>query len=395
MEWSGFDVLIIGGGLVGVSLAVALANQPIKIGIVEKNPKHGSCQGGASISLGLSLASVRIFHALGLWSLIKPDATPITQVHVSDAGHFGATRFMASDYQVNALGYVIAAHRLLKVLQECAMAQSNVQWLCPAELKKLEPSEQGYRVTIQRDHRERTLETKLLVAADGGDSLVRQLLHIPIKVKDYKQNALIATVESARHHQYIAYERFTKTGPLAALPLADNCSAIIWVVDQQQSDCLWQLDDNGFLQQLQQGFGYRLGRLLSVKRQNILPLRSLCAQQPVAKSLVLLGNSAHTLHPVAAQGFNLSMQDMKVLAQTIMSGLAQGQNIGDLSLLQEYQQKRRRKQKWVMSFTDGLESLFSLKTFPIPLARSLGLSTLNNAPLLKRLFMKQILKDVI
>lgn len=383
-----FDILIIGGGLVGASLAVALANQPIKIGIVEKNPSTKNKN--LDWSLGLSLASVRIFHSLGLWSFIKPDATPVAQVHVSDAGHFGATHFCATDYHVNALGYVVAAQRLLQVMQDQAIAQTNVQWLCPAALKNLEPSKQGYRVTIRLDHREQIIETKLLIAADGGDSLVRKLLRIPVKVKDYKQNALIATVESARHHQNIAYERFTKTGPLAALPLADNYSAIVWVVDQQQSDLLWQLDDLAFLQQLQKGFGYRLGRLLNVKRQNVLALRSLCAQQPIAQSLVLLGNSAHTLHPVAAQGFNLSMQDVKVLAQTIIAALALGQNIGDLSLLQHYQQKRQREQKLVMSFTDGLESLFSLKTFPMPLARNLGLTTLNNAPLLKRLFIRRV-----
>ncbi len=392
-----FDILIIGGGLVGASLACALANRPINIGIIESHPL-GTAR-GIDWSLGLSLPSVRILQALELWPALKTYATPIEQVHISNAGQFGTARFSAQDYHVNALGYVIPAQTLLRVVQEQSLA-SNVHWYCPAELQALEPSPQGYSVRVQVPPRhleelattgDMQLTTRLLVAADGSDSWVRRCLNIPVKIQDYSQVALIARADLARSHQQIAYERFNQNGSIAALPLSGNRSGIIWVLDAAQANRVAGLNALDFSQELQAALGGRLGRLLRVERQGTLPIKTVAAEQQIQNHLVLLGNAAHMLHPVAAQGFNLGLADMFCLAKTLIQATQQGTEIGAPAVLQAYLRKRRRKQKIAQGFTSGLVKVFSPQTFPLPHLRGLGLYGLDNAAWLKRALVRHIL----
>ena len=376
-----FDVLIVGAGLVGASLALALANQPLKIGMIEAHGMNLTANPHNDRALALTASSYRFFEALGLWTNIQPHAMPITQVHVSEAGHFGATRFAASDYSLPALGYVISASSLLGILQAKVLQQRSIQCLCPAHITRLERlgenGELGYQVHVQSPQGNQTFTTQLLVAADGADSKTRRLLGISVLNQNYHQHAITARVTLASAHKGIAYERFTEYGILAALPFSSNQYAMVWTMDDRHMDELTQLDDTEFCQRLQHMWGYRLGRFMRVEQRSISPLRGAHAVEQIRPGAVLLGNAAHTLHPVAAQGFNLSVRDVAALAEIITEGLTSKQNLGAMSLLNRYGAWRQQEQALTMRCTHGLAALFSTQTFPLMWGRHAGLAALD------------------
>jgi len=384
-----FDVVIVGGGLVGVTLALALADHHLKIAIVEANPvetisPHNNRSRSAGTAddraLALSLASSRIFQTLNLWPSIAPHATAIKQVHVSYAGQFAKTRFLASDYHIAAFGHVVPAGTLLYELRQAALKKTAIKWFCPAKLQQVTATADGYEIVIKAADSQQVLNARLLVAADGSDSETRRLLGISIKTHSYPDYAVVTTVNLEHGHHNIAYERFTKQGPIAALPLSDNRCAFVWTIPVTQVDYLKNLDAKAFYQQLQNAFGYRLGRLQGEGVRYMSPLRSMKATEQIRPGAVLLGNSAHTLHPVAAQGLNLGLRDAAALAQLIIAANAAGQNPGAMEVLEQYMVWREKEQKGVMSFTDGLIKLFAYDIPPVSLLINLGLCGLDMMP---------------
>ncbi len=388
MTTTDYDILIIGGGMVGASLAIALRGQPLRIGMVEAAPFRAAAQPSYDDrAIALSQGSRRIFAAMGVWDTLAPAATPIERIHVSDQGHFGITRLDAREEGVEALGYVITGRALGQGLVEQAGRLHNLDLLSPARLCELKLGEDHATAVIERDGKREPITSALVVAADGGDSSVRRLLDIPVTEKDYHQTAIIANITPQRPHANVAYERFTPHGPLALLPLdaddADNRCSLVWTHDPQRTEELLALDDAAFLGALQDAFGWRLGRLRKVGRRASYPLRLVRAREQIRPRLALIGNAAHTLHPIAGQGFNLGLRDVAALAQVLADAHHGGRDLGELTVLQDYARWREGDHRKVIGFTNALVHTFSNRLPPLSICRNLGLLATDVVPPLK------------
>ncbi len=380
-----YDVIIVGGGLVGASLATALKATPLKIAIIEAAPWFTKCSPPSYDDriIALSYASHRIFSGIGLWDKIAPEATPIKHIHISDQGQFGFTRLNNTDLGV--LGYVVSARHLGQTLNE-VLTPSTVDILAPAQLLQISQHDKAVDVQIIVDKQVKTLQTRLLVGADGGNSKVRQLLGISTTETDYGQTAVIANVTVEYPHQNIAYERFTPSGPLAMLPLAGNDCSLVWTC--ARVDEVMALDDQSFLKALQAEFGWRLGRLRRVGQRHAYPLRLSRIQQHTRGRAVIIGNAAHTLHPVAGQGFNLGLRDVASLGEAIVEGFWAGDDVD--AVLKRYIAWQLPDQQRITTITDSLVRVFSNRFPPLVVARNLGLLVTDALPFLKKQFVRQL-----
>ena len=382
-----YDLIIIGGGMVGASLAISLAEQPLRIALIEAAPLRSSEVSPPNYddrAIALSFGARRIFEGMGLWSDISPQTTAINHIHVSDQGRFGFTRLDAKQEKVDALGYLATARQLgaslMNKLQHC----HNLTTISPATLTGLTfDTDSATAMLAHQDGHTQSLTAKLIVAADGGNSAVRRQLDINTTDRDYQQTAIIANITPKKPHRNIAYERFTHNGPLALLPMPDNRCSLVWTRAPDDAERLLQLNDEDFLAELQPCFGKRLGRFLKVGKRNSYPLQLVQAQEQVRERLALIGNAAHTLHPIAGQGFNLGLRDVATLAQNIVDAHRTGTDIGKLSVLQAYADWRQRDHRQVIGFTNTLVQTFSNQLPPLALARNLGLIAADIIPPLK------------
>jgi 2-octaprenyl-6-methoxyphenol hydroxylase len=387
-----YDILIIGGGMVGASLAHALSGHGYSIGVVEAWPLSSTSQPSYDDRvIALSWGSRLILQAMGVWQGVESVAQPILDIHISDRGHFGFTRLNHTQEGVGALGYVVTAKSLGNVLINELANRQDVQLICPAQLKSFSVSEPGVEARVERDGVECHINARLLVAADGGDSLVRRFLSIPLKEKSYGQTAIIANLSSDRAHQSVAYERFTDTGPLALLPMTDQRLSMVWTAEDHQVADLMRLSDEVFLQRLQDRFGYRLGQLQRLGKRVAYPLRLRQAVEQVRPRIALIGNAAHAIHPVTGQGFNLGLRDVAGLADLLVEATKQAQDPGDLKLLNEYRQWREQDQNRVAVITDSLARLFANPFGPLRIMRNLGLVGLDLMPGLKHQVARQFM----
>ena len=385
-----YDVVIVGGGLIGASLACALADQPLKIAVIEAVPFGSSSQPSFDDrSIALSLGSKRIFDAIDIWADVKNQATAIRHIHVSDRGRFGMTRLDCEDQGVEALGYVVVSRELGVAFAKRLPSLSNVELICPAQLKSVEIKQEKALLTIEHQQQLKNISARLIVAADGRESLVRQSLGIKTTDWDYQQTAVIANIKTQKPHNNIAYERFTHSGPIAVLPLIDDRSAIVWTCENEQVEAIMGLDDDAFLNAFQKKFGYRLGRLLKAGARHAYPLRLVHSKEQVRHRLALIGNAAHSLHPIAGQGFNLGLRDVATLAEILQNACATNCDIGQIQVLQDYADWRKRDHTRVVAFTDGLVRLFSNDFLPLSIPRNLGLLATDLVPPVKRLITKQ------
>lgn len=379
-----YDLVIVGGGMVGASLANALSKSSLRIAMVEAvSAKSEQQPSYDDRGIALSYGSQRIFESLGLWDKLATQSTPIKNIHVSDRGHFGVTRLSARDEQVPALGQVITAKAIGSVLNDVIDTQENLNIISPAKVINLEQFD-GY-VELELDTQQK-LSSQLLVAADGGQSTIRHLLGLGALERDYQQTAITANITPERAHQNWAYERFTDTGPIALLPMSDHRCSLVWTVKSGDDAALLDLSEQDFLKQLQDRFGYRLGKLTQVGQRNSYPLRLIQADQPVQHRAVLIGNAAHSLHPIAGQGFNLGLRDVAVLADLLAS---KTDDYGDPRLLLDYKQWRLNDQDNVISATNSLVALFSNNNPLLGHLRGAGLNLIETVPPLKHLLAKQ------
>lgn len=385
-----FDLIIIGGGLAGASLACALGGSALKIAVIEAHElMHDLQPSYDDRTVALSYGSRLIFEAIGLWPSLQAHAEAIDTIHISDRGHFGVTRLTKQQEAVPALGYVIENKRLGEQLYEVITAQANITLFCPAQLVGLQSRADGVTIELQTEERRQTLSAALLVAADGNNSQVLQLLHIGSSRKDYQQVALISNVTPGKKHDNVAYERFTDSGPLAFLPMTGNRCSVVWTLDREQADYLAALDDIDFLAQLQQRFGYRLGQLKKVGKRQLYPLFLQSATQMIFGRVAIIGNAAHSVHPVAGQGFNLALRDIALLSELLADALQAGTDIGDPLLLQRYAEQREHDIKRVYRFTDTLVRTFSNAITPLAHLRSLSLFLVDILPDIKHALAKQ------
>ncbi len=393
-----YDILIIGGGMVGASLACALAPLALKVGIIERHPFRSSAQPSFDDrSIALAYGTRKIFQTMGLWDGLANNVMPIRKIHISDRGHFGVTRLDSVQVGVDALGYVVEARELGKVLQAALETHQHAELICPAEVQQISINEQCAEVHIRQEQQSRCLTAALVVAADGSQSVVREQLAMQVREWDYGQTALISNISTSRPQQHVAYERFTDSGPLAILPMRAvlergqkiQRSSLVWTVRDEQADEHLALDDQAFLHRLQRRFGHRLGKIVRVGQRNAYPLRLLRVPEQIQSRVALIGNAAHTLHPVAGQGYNLGIRDVAVLTQVLADALKDGSDIGDLDVLRQYAEWRRRDHNSVIAFTDGLVRVFSNPLFPVQFGRDMALTALDFLPPLKNMLARQ------
>ncbi len=387
-----FDILIVGGGMVGASLAHALSGHEYRIGVIEAWPLDSAVQPSYDDRvIALSWGSRLILQGLGAWSGIEADAEPIRDVHISDRGHFGFTHLNHAQEGVDALGYVVTARTLGACLLNELGGLPDVEVICPASLQSFAVSERAVEVKLLQDDNPRKLTAKLLVAADGSDSRVRELLSINMKERGYGQTAIIANLSSDRSHEGFAYERFTDTGPLAMLPMTEQRISMVWTAQDEQVAELMGLSNEDFLGRLQDRFGYRLGRLQRLGKRVAYPLRLRQAEDPVRQRVALVGNAAHVIHPVTGQGFNLGLRDVSVIADILIDARRKGRDPGELELLESYQEWRKSDQNRVAMITDSLARLFANPFGPLRMVRNLGLVGLDLIPGLKHLVARQFM----
>jgi len=386
-ERSDYDVLIVGGGMVGASLACALGNSPLRVAVIEATPFELDSQPSFDArTVALAWGSRRIFESLDLWSAIVAEGvTAIERIQVSDQGHVGSSHLDAGAEGVEALGYVAPTRSLGRVLHGALARYDNIDLLCPATVVHAELKPHRAALQIETADGTRELTARLLVAADGGESRVRRQLGVKTFQIDYGQHAVIANVRMDRSHGGIAHERFTRYGPMALLPGSDpqgrdDVFALVWTVDSARLDSVLQLEDSEFLARLQERFSARAGTFVEVGARHAYPLRWMQSREHVRPRLAIIGNAAHSLHPVAGQGFNLGLRDVAVLAEVVLDGLRAGRDPGDLALLRRYADWRRRDHLQTALFTDGLVRLFSNDLPPLALARNLGLLLVDLLP---------------
>ena len=386
-----YDLVIAGGGLAGACLAVALADTLLRIAIVEAVPYGEPGQPSYDDrSIALAYGSRRILDAMGLWRGLSERVSPIRRIHVTDRGHPGALRMDAAERRLDALGYVVENRDLGAVLFERLSACPRIDVLAPARLLDTRPDSQGRLVEIGVPDGIRYLRCRLIVGADGGRSRVRELAGIEVDEHDYGQSALIANISCQRPHEGTAHERFTPDGPLAMLPMTSGRCSLVWTRRPEEAEALRALDEAAFLEALQKAFGRRLGRLLRVGSRHVYPLSLIVARELTAERLALIGNAAHSLHPVAGQGFNLGLRDIAVLAECLASAAREGRDPGAPGVLEDYARWRHDDLRRAVRLTDGLIALFANENPLLVALRNAGLVAMDLTPCLKGAFVRQM-----
>jgi len=375
------DVIIAGGGLSGALMALSLADlrrptgQPLAIAMVENNPLTADISASYDARvLALAHGSGQYLQRLGVWQAIKPDVTAINDIHISDRGHFGKVRLRASDYRVSALGYVVEMSALgAKLLGQLA-TKSNVNWYCPNQISQIQWQSAQVQVSLAD---QQLLHAPLLIACDGAQSQCRQLAGIEITEYDYQQVAVIANVSTERAHQGQAFERFTEFGPIAMLPLSHERCSLVWTMTPNQAEQVMHFTEQAFQAELQKAFGGWLGAITKVGKRACFPLNLVQAKHNHFHRMALIGNASHTIHPIAGQGFNLGLRDVKQLAEQISAALLHEQDLGSLALLTDFTEHRRADQQQVIGLTDSLVRLFSNQLPPLVVGRNMALKWLN------------------
>lgn len=389
-EATDYDIIIAGGGMIGTSLALALAPLGVRVAMVEAvaraEPEQPSFD---ERSTALSRSSQRMFEAMGLWAEIKAASTPIRSIHVSEKGRFGFSHIDAKEQKVEALGYVVINRVLGRVLQLTLEQQKNVDVMCPARITGVHNDDERTLVSIDEAGAVRKLSCGLLVAADGARSTVRELLGISATQVDYGQHAVVGNVRTERPHENRAYERFTDTGPLAMLPVENDRAAFVWIVPSGDAEQILSLDDEMFTARLQELFGMRLGRFSKVGTRAAYPLGLSKANGLAVKRGVVVGNAAHGLHPVAAQGFNLGLRDVAALSECISDARIDGQvDPGREDILENYVSWRQADQAKLVRFTDGIVRLFGSRLPVVRTLRNFGMLGFDLIPGVRGLFAK-------
>lgn len=394
-------ILIVGGGMVGLSLALMLARQGIAIRLLEavKYPESTSGEPATYHSsfdarnTALSRRTVQIFSELGLWDKLSQHSTPILQVNISEQGGFGKARLQAHEEKVESFGQVIENAWLGRVLLSEVRANANIELIDGVTVESLTQDDNQVFIRAKQQDHSLEFQSSLLIAADGRDSFCRKALGIGVDEYDYQQVAIVTTVQTSKPHGQVAFERFSKNGPLALLPLPaidgqqdSYRRSVVWTVEKgTEAQWLGESNDQPFLQALQQTYGNRAGEFTKTGQRFAYPLSQVLAHSQVSGRVVLMGNAAHTLHPVAGQGFNLCMRDAHVLTRYLVEQYQAGQDMGDNARLKHYEQARLSDQKRVIRFCDSVVRGFSNQNPLLKLARNTGLMAFEVIPGAKQL----------
>ncbi len=380
------DIAIVGGGMVGASLVAALRPLRLRIALIEAVPHDSQAQPSFDErTTALSNGSRRILETIGVWPEVAPAATTIRRIHVSDRGRCGFARVDAAELGLPGLGYVLSNRAFGAALWAGMGRDPTLRVYCPATVLGVVPSAGSVALRIADSGGERRIEAGLVVAADGVHSVVREAVGVAIETRDYGQSAIITTVLPQRFHDQVAFERFAESGPLALLPLADGRCTLVLTVSTAEVESIMAMSDADFLAEVQDRFGYRLGRFLKVGRRFAYPLALTQARGLSGARCVIIGNAAQSLHPVAGMGFNLGLRDVASLAELLAERCAVGDSSqGAPEMLVTYEAWRRADRRAIVRFTDGLVRLFANPLPIVRCARNLGLLAFDRLPPAKR-----------
>ena len=377
-----WDVVIVGGGMVGASFALALRATKLRTLLIEGVPPDSSAQPSFDErTTALGNGSRQIFESLGVWEAMAADASPIRSIHVSDAGRFGVARLDAREQGVPAFGYVVPNRTIGRVLWQALREAPNVTVAVPAQVKAATLREEAVELEVLTETGTESIRAAVAVAADGAGSVLRASAGIDADIEDYEQVAIVVNAATDRPNTGDAFERFTSSGPLAVLPTAGGGYTVVWAVRPARAAELTALDDAAFAAELLSAFGWRVGRWTRVGRRHTYPLALSRATDTVAGRVVLIGNAAQALHPVAGQGFNLGLRDAATLAE-MLAGAAATPDFAEL--LARFAEWRAEDRKGVTRFTDGLVKLFGSDLPGIGLVRNFGLLLFDLSPAAKR-----------
>ena len=374
-----YDVAIVGGGIIGLTFAAALKDSGLKIAIIEAQPESVAVAKGRAYVI--SLLSGRIFQGLGIWERILPQITQFKQIQISDADFKGIVKCHPEDLGTDNLGYAAEHRVLLSALQECLNDSPNVSWLCPAEVVVADYQPDCVELEVKGVRSK--IRTRLLVAADGARSRIRSAAGINTQGWAYWQSCVVATIKPEKPHNNIAYERFWSSGPMGVLPLPGNRCQVVWTAPHAEAKALSELEETEFLAELERRTGGLLGHLQLESPRYVFPVQLMQSDRYSLHRLALIGDAAHSCHPVAGQGMNLGIRDAATLAQVLQTAYAKGEDIGDLRVLKRYEGWRKLENLTILGFTDFLDRMFSNSWLPAIALRRLGLGILQQVPLVK------------
>ncbi|UJA00460.1 2-octaprenyl-6-methoxyphenyl hydroxylase [Acinetobacter johnsonii] len=389
------EVIIVGGGMVGLSLALMLAKQNIAVKLLEAikypnyddenlAPYHSSFDARNS---ALSRRTVQIYQELGLWNALQEHATPILEVNITEQGSFGKARLKAEQEKVESFGQVIENAWLGRVLLTEVQKQPVIELIDGVQVTQLTQDADMAYIAASRGEEQLSLQAKLVIAADGRDSFCRKALGIGASEHDYDQVAIVTTVQTSKPHNHVGFERFSSLGPLALLPLpGEYRRSVVWPVKKgTEGEWLGDENDQHFLDALQDTYGDRAGKFQKTGKRFSFPLSQVLAEKQAVGRVILMGNAAHTIHPVAGQGFNLCMRDAHVLVRYLTEQIAQNADLGDAEMLQAYEASRLTDQQRVIKFCDSVVRGFSNSNPILKFIRNTGLVAFDTIPGIKPL----------
>jgi len=391
-----YDIIIAGGGMNGTSLALALAPLNLRVAVIEAVARGDQKQPSFDDrSTALSRSSQRMFEAMGLWQDIAKSSTPIKSIHVSDRGRFGFSHIDAQEQGVEALGYVVINRTLGDVLQTALLQVDRLEFICPGKICAVDLGPELVAVRIEEFNGTLLdLTCNLLIAADGANSAVRKMVGISASRIDYNQLAVVGNLKPEQLPMNRAFERFTDSGPIAMLPVTDDRAAFVWTLPPVNAEEVMQLSDVAFTKELQDAFGFRLGKFARVGQRAAYPLVLSKATRLFTERCVLVGNAAHGLHPVAAQGFNLGLRDIAALSECIADARHDSHlkfDIGDAEILEKYAQWRREDQRKLIQITDGIVRLFGSARAAVRVLRNLGMLGFDLIPGVRSIFARHMM----
>ncbi|MBR8826834.1 MAG: FAD-dependent hydroxylase [Gomphosphaeria aponina SAG 52.96 = DSM 107014] len=376
-----YDLAIVGGGIVGATLAGALKDSGLRIVIIEAQPLEVAA--ARKRAYAISLLSSRILSGIGVWEEILPEIGKFRHIRLSDADYPEVVRFATGDLNTDFLGYVAEHGIILKSLQNLIAQCPNINWLCPAEVMGVIYQESGAEIKVKVGEEVSEVRVKLVVGADGGRSPIREWAGIKTHGWKYWQSCVTFIIKHTAGENETAFERFWPTGPMGILPLPGNRCQIVWTAPHKEAQGLQKLDEKEFLTKLEYHTGGLLGKLEMVGDRFVFPVQLMQSDRYIQSRLALVGDAAHCCHPVGGQGLNLGIRDAASLAQILLQAEKKGEDMGDIRVLKRYESWRRKENLIILGFTDILDRTFSNNWWPVITVRRLGLWLMNNLPPIK------------
>lgn len=383
------DIAIVGGGMVGMGCALAMAQAGMKVVLLEAQPISQFMVAAPVATfddrtLVVNPASMQFWQSVGVWQQLESKLVPIKKVNVSNQGQFGVVNFCSEALGVPELGMVVGAKDLVDVLWKLVNSHEHITIKTSAKLQSFKQNSKGVDLTVQQKEELFSLKASLMVAADGAKSHVRQQLCLDTEIKSYDRVAIVCNAQFSRHHKGCAYERLTPSGPLALLPFHHGRCGLVWSVNSDKATALLELNDEDFMVELQHQLSYRMGKLTKLGRRSSYPIYQVKVPNQISQSVVLMGNAAHAVSPVSAQGLNLAVRGIDRLVKVLSAAKQSGKSLSGLGLLEAYQNKSQRDQEATMNYTDDLMTWFQIDSPWVNGIRSAGLLAADAVPAIKK-----------